>query len=140
MTPIRRATSEDTPQLERLFQLTRQHTFAMRPATDFQGGDYAKSTEGEDVWVAEKNGKIIGFVSTYPADNFIHNLFIHPDVHRTGLGTQLLHIAEATLARPMTLKIAMDNLKACSFYEKHGWVKISTHVDGDEPYMVYGKG
>ena len=139
MTHIRRAHPEDTPQLEKLFQLTCQRTFATRPATDFQIGDYAKSTTGEDVWVAEENDQILGFVSIYPANNFVHNLFIHPDSQRIGLGTHLLHMAEMNLGHPMTLKIAMDNLTACSFYEKHGWVRISVHEDGNEPYVLYRK-
>ena len=139
MIHIRRTLPADTPQLENLFQLMRQHTFTTRPATVFQIGDYVKSTEGEDVWVAEDNGKILGFVSTYPSDNFIHNLFIHPDAQRMGLGTQLLSIAEANLGRPMTLKIAMDNLTPCPFYEKHGWVRVSAHADGTEPYVLYRK-
>ena len=91
------------------------------------------------MWVAEDNGQILGFISTYPSDNFIHNLFVYPDAQRTGLGTQLLMIAEANLGRPMTLKIAMDNLKVCPFYEKHGWVKVSAHEGGADPYVLYRK-
>lgn len=55
------------------------------------------------------------------------------------LGTQLLHIAEANFGSPMTLKIAMDNLKPCGFYEKYGWYKASQHDDASEPYLLYKK-
>jgi len=39
----------------------------------------------------------------------------------------------------MTLKIAMDNLKPCGFYEKYGWYKVSRHDDASEPYLLYKK-
>jgi ribosomal protein S18 acetylase RimI-like enzyme len=118
----------------------RQHTFASRHPDEFQIGDYQKSTAEDEVcWVAEEHGSIVGFVSTYPADNFIHNLFVHPERQAKHIGTQLLHIAEANLGRPMTLKIAMDNLKPCGFYEKHGWYKVSQYDDTSEPYLLYKK-
>jgi ribosomal protein S18 acetylase RimI-like enzyme len=136
---IRKARYTDISQLEILFQLTNRSTFVSRPKDDFQIGDYQKSTAEDDVWVAEKDEIIVGFVSTYPAENFVHNLFVHPDYQTQGIGTQLLHIAEANLGRPMTLKIAMDNLKACGFYEKYNWYKASQYDDIDKPYLLYKK-
>jgi ribosomal protein S18 acetylase RimI-like enzyme len=136
---IRKTKSEDTPQLEALFQLTRQKTFASRPKSEFQMGDYAKSVEEDEVWVAEENGNIVGFVSTYPAHNFVHNLFVHPDHQGRGIGSRLLQTAEANLSRPMTLKIAMDNRKVCAFYERWGWFMVSAHEEAEKPYVLYGK-
>ncbi len=139
MMVIRKATAKDTPALEVLFQVTRQSTFTLRPSDEFQIGDYQKSTAEDDVWVAEKSGEIVGCVSTYRFDNFIHNLFVHPKYQGQGTGSKLLKIAEQNLARPMTLKIAMDNLKVCGFYEKYGWYQASEHNDMDEPYVLYKK-
>ncbi len=136
---IRKQMHEDIDKLELLFQLVRVKTFFTRPKNDFQIGDYQKSTEGENVWVAEENGMIVGFVSIYPANNFVHNLFIHPNYQGKSIGSQLLQIAELNLNTPMTLKIAIDNLTVCRFYEKHGWHQISVHDDTQEPYVLYGK-
>ena len=139
MSNIRKVNQEDIPQLEILFLLTRIKTFPERPEHEFQIGDYQKSTADDEVWVMEEANKIIGFVSTYSADNFIHNLFIHPIHQKCGNGTQLLKVAEKNLGRPMTLKIAMDNLKESGFYEKHGWHKVSVHEDTVEAYTLYKK-
>ena len=139
MATIRKSKPEDTAQLEKLFHLTCQHTFTSRPKDEFQIGDYAKSVEEDEVWVAEKDDLVVGFISTYSADNFLHNLFVHPDHQGKGIGTQLLKIAEENLKRPMTLKIAMDNRKACAFYESRGWFQVSVHEDAPEPYMLYKK-
>lgn len=139
MITIRKAKPKDTPQLEVLYQRTCRETFTSRPQYKFQIGDYAKSVEEDEVWVAEENGKIIGFISTYPADNFVHNLFVHSDHQGRGIGSCLMQRAEANLARPMTLKIAMDNLEVCAFYEKQGWSQVSIHEDVVEPYLLYRK-
>jgi len=114
---IRKARYEDGQELEKLFQVTRQKTFKSRSPDEFKIEDYKKSTEGEIVWVATKDGKISGFISVY-MPNFIHNLFVYPRFQNKGIGTQLLQKAEESLQLPMELKIAMDNLKACPFYEK----------------------
>lgn len=140
MATIRKAKPEDTPQLETLFQLSRQKTFTSRPEDEFQIGDYAKSVEEDEVWVAEENGDVVGFVCTYPADNFVHNLFVHPDDQGKGIGSRLLQTAEANLLIPMTLKITMDNIKACVFCEKHDWHQVSVYEDAEEPYILYKEG
>jgi ribosomal protein S18 acetylase RimI-like enzyme len=139
MTTIRKAKPDDTPQLEVLYQRTCRETFTSRPQDTFQMGDYAKSVREDEVWVAEEHGKIIGFVSTYPADNFVHNLFVYSEHQGRGIGSSLMQRAEANLARPMTLKIAMDNLDVCAFYEKQGWSQVSVHEDAIEPYLLYRK-
>jgi len=139
MVMLRKAKPEDTPQLEALFQLTCQETFTSRPKGEFQIGDYAKSVEEDEVWVAEEGGAVVGFVSTYPADHFVHNLFVHPNHQGRGTGSRLLQTAEAHPSRPMTLKIAMDNFDVCAFYESRGWFMVSEHKDAEEPYVLYGK-
>lgn len=136
---IRKPSIEDIESLEQLFRLTRQHTFVLRRPEEFKIGDYVKSTNEDEVWVADENAFIIGFVSIYVSDNFIHNLFVHPEHQRMGVGSKLLQIAEQNLGRPMTLKAAMDNPKSFSFYEKYGWHKVFIHQNIDEPYILYRK-
>lgn len=121
---IRKAKEKDLDSLEILFQLTRQKTFTSVSPDEFKIGDYKKSVEGEEVWVAE-NEKIVGFVSLWLPDNFIHNLFIHPNWQGQGIGSLLLKKAEDRLSSPMELKVTVNNFKACCFYQKYGWEKIS---------------
>lgn len=136
---IRKATEKDTEILEILFQITRQNTFKLSSPQNFKIGDYKKSVEGEEVWVAEVDGNIAGFISLWIQDNFIHNLFVHPDYQGCGIGAQLLQKAEGHLSPPMELKVTTDNIKAFKFYEKHGWKKISIHEDEPEPYILLRK-
>lgn len=136
---FRKPNIEDIEALEHLFQFTRKHTFTLRSSTEFKVGDYVESTREDEVWIAEERGVVIGFVSIYVPDNFIHHLFVHPNHQGKGIGTNLLQLAEQNLRRPMTLKVAMDNPKSWSFYEKYDWKRVSKHEDADEPYILYKK-
>jgi ribosomal protein S18 acetylase RimI-like enzyme len=136
---IRKPTANDIEALEHLFQCTRQSTFTARSSEAFRLGDYVESTRDDDVWVAEDNGAIVGFVSVYHDDNFIHNLFVHPAHQGKGIGKTLLRIAEQNLGRPMTLKAALENPRSFTFYERYGWHQVSVHPEAEEPYALYRK-
>ena len=136
---IREAIESDTEQLRKLFLITRIQTFTSQPPEKFQLDDYAESVAGEEVWVADRHGIITGFVSMWVQDNFIHNLFVHPDWQGVGIGSQLLKKAEAQLVSPMELKVKTENLKACKFYQKHGWQEALVNESVLEPYFTYRK-
>lgn len=136
---LRKPRKKDLPALETLFQETRRHTFSGRNPETFKMGDYAQSTQEDEVWISEEREVITGFVSIYPPHNFIHNLFVHPDHQGKGLGKALLQVAEENLSRPMTLKVAMDNPKVLPFYEKYGWRCLSLHPKAENPHLLLGK-
>ena len=135
---IRKKITNDIDRLEEIFLITRQTTFPNRKE-QFTIGDFIQSTVGDEVLVGEIDGVVIGFISLYLQDNFIHNLFVDPQYQGQGFGNQLLLFAETQLVKPMTLKVAMDNLKVCSFYEKYRWYKVAEFPNAQEPYILYRK-
>lgn len=135
---IRNYITSDIERLEEVFLITRQTTFEDRKG-EFTIGDFVESTVSDHVWVAEIDNIIVGFISVYLQDNFIHNLFVDPQYQGCSVGSKLLLFAEDKLLRPMTLKIAIDNLKACSFYEKYGWYNAGEFNEAPEPYILYKK-
>jgi len=135
---IRKDTTNDMPRLEEIFLITRQATFKNR-SENFKIGDYLESTVDDKVWIGELDGVIVGFISVYSQDNFIHNLFVDQQYQGKGFGSQLLLFAEGNLSYPITLKVAMDNLKACPFYEKYGYYKVAEFNKTLEPYILYRK-
>ena len=138
-TQIREARESDVPELEKLFLSVRQETFKWENPKNFKIEDYKKSTEGEKVFVAEKDQAIAGFVSIWEADSFIHNLFVYPKYQGVGIGKQLLKKAVESVPHPITMKVVTYNIKACGFYESQGWKKVSTH-DDTPPYHLYSYG
>lgn len=136
---IRESTLLDEKILEHIFLVTRKKTFTSKLPETFKLSDYAESVAGEEIWVAELAGTVVGFVSMWVPDNFIHNLFVHPDWHRLGIGSELLKKAETRLQYPMELKVKLENLKACKFYQKHGWLEVDISQNPKEPFFTYRK-
>jgi GNAT superfamily N-acetyltransferase len=114
----------------------RRSAFTWRDTRHYQLEDFDRATRGEEIWVAEEAGKLLGFVAIYRADNFIHHLYVDPYLPPQGVGSALLHTAECTFTSAGSLKCLVKNQKALAFYHKHGWQNIATGCDGDEDYYL----
>lgn len=139
MMHIRKTKPEDRAELEILYLITRQAAFLEVSSDKFKIEDYQNAVADDDIWVAQENGALMGFVSISPANNLVHNLFVHPQCQGRGVGAALLQVAEQNLARPMILKVSMDNLKVCPFYEKHGWYEVTVVDDAEYSYTLFRK-
>lgn len=85
------------------------------------------------VLLAEEEGVVVGFVAISPSRDpdadgdvgEIQTIYLDPPAWGGGLGSALLHAAEAELARAgfasATLWVLETNAKARRFYERHGW-------------------
>lgn len=136
---IRQPQPEDQKNLEQIFLIAREVTFIPQPGEIFRLNDYSESIIGEEVWVAEKDSTVVGFVSFKIQDDFVHNLFVHPNWHRMGVGSALLKTAESRLQHPIELRVRLENWKACNFYEKNGWIQYERHVNSEDQYYRYLK-
>lgn len=103
--------------------------------------DFKLSIEGEDIYAALIGEKIIGFVSVWRQDSFIHNLFVKKQFRRAGAGKALLEYAIKELGGKAFLKCVVENKDALRFYADGGWKKISSGESKDGVYflMSYGE-
>lgn len=72
----------------------------------------------EDVYVALRGGKIVGFMAVTPG--WLTQLYVHPDAQRAGVGTILLAHAKRRLPDGFHFWVFQKNFAARLFYEKHG--------------------
>ncbi|MBT0963959.1 GNAT family N-acetyltransferase [Denitromonas iodatirespirans] len=96
---------------------------------EFLGG-----IEGEDVHVATLAGAVVGFVSVWVPERFIHHLYVSPAHQGCGVGSALLRACEARYGRPMSLKCVTRNLRARRFYQQRGWRCEGGGVGEDGPW------
>lgn len=87
------------------------------------------STTGRKLWVARKEGEIVGTVTTAQENEiqWVTALAVHPTCEGQGIGTAMLSFskdyASKIGAKFVMLDVEIDNRKALSVYEKAGFMK-----------------
>jgi GNAT superfamily N-acetyltransferase len=138
MIKIRKASNSDTPQLEQLFLEVRQNTFTWENPNKFKLEDYQKATEGETVFLAEDDKKIIGFISVWEHDSpaFLHHLFVSKAHQRQGIGRLLIQSISSSIPLPYRLKCIVKNENALDFYLKNNWSIVGKGISEDGDYLL----
>jgi putative acetyltransferase len=72
------------------------------------------------VTVADMEGSPAGFVASDEA--WVHQLFVAPEFHGTGLGSALLETVLSKASRPIRLWAFQRNAQARRFYERRGFM------------------
>ncbi|GGF06952.1 GNAT family N-acetyltransferase [Hymenobacter cavernae] len=133
---IRKAQPNDSARLAEIFLQSRRSGFFWLDPERFQLDDFERQTQGEVVWVAEKDSELAGFISVDEADAFIHHLFVAPGYQRLGIGRHLLRSLREWLPTPYTLKCLAKNKKARAFYKKNNWRIVGEGRSGTGAYLV----
>lgn len=88
--------------------------------------------EAEDRWeiyLAETDGKPVGFLALVPAENQLDQIFVAPEKKGMGIGSALLNFARQILPERIVLWTAAGNGRAQRFYERAGFVLMDTRYD-----------
>lgn len=133
---IRPFMEADREVLSRIYLESRQDTFTWLNSAAFCLSDFDRDTAGEAIWVAERQGTLVGFVSVDEDDNFVHNLFVATQWLGHGIGSQLLATSLANIGSPARLKCLVGNTRAIAFYQTKGWQKVGEGVSDDGKYVV----
>ena len=71
------------------------------------------------VVIAERDGKLVGFVTVDPDTMYLDQIVVAPEVWGTGLADALLAEAIRLSPKGLDLLVNKDNYRAIRFYEKH---------------------
>lgn len=132
---IQKAQKEEYDDLQKIFFNTRQEDFNWMEYDSIKLDDFDSSTEGELILTAKINNEIVGFVSIWEEDKFIHNLFVSSNFKRHGVGKALINQCVKAVELPLTLKCVKENENALNFYLSQGWA-IEEEVTDKEPYYI----
>jgi len=133
---IRKFEETDRLFLQKLYLEVRVSTFNWLDTSKFTLQDFDSSTLDEKIWVAVHQDKIVGFISVYIPDNFIHNLYVDISMKSKGIGSLLLDEVLKNTSRPVSLKCISKNTKALNFYLCKGWKTISEDEDKHGKYCL----
>lgn len=136
MVTIRLAQPSDSDELQTLFERFIRGADWLPPGSE-KKTDFAIASEGERVYVAvTEAGQLIGAVTVWEAESFIHCLFVDSNYQGQGVGTKLLESLETWLAFPWKLKCLTTNRRALQFYRRRGWKKLETGLGDQGPYFL----
>ncbi len=100
-----------------------------------------KMTEKDEIWIAEADGRVVGFMILTPNDDGtlgIDWLDVHPEFQHKGVATNLVakaeEVARARKAEALSVHTWRENSKMPAFLEKNGFELFQTIAD------FYGKG
>lgn len=127
---IRPRRAADGPGLESVFAAGGESGW-QRPK-----GSLEQQSKGESILVAERNGEILGFVSVWDPDGFIHHLYVGPGHQRQGIGRALVDAVQRRHPGPLTLKCLQANRMALDFYFATGWVEEGKGVAAEGEYLL----
>ncbi len=91
---------------------------------------WAEHFQNEHAWVAENEGRVVGFCSRQRGSNNISALYVTPDAQNGGLGKQLLDLAKQNCNRIVVWAFEA-NENARRFYHREGLIEIDREMDED---------
>jgi ribosomal protein S18 acetylase RimI-like enzyme len=129
---IRRASVSDAAEIAavhvRTWQAAYQHVFGSERLEQLDGtrrvtGWTRALNEGESIFVADDDGRVVGFVSVGACE--LYAIYTLPEVWGSAAGPALMRAAVAQLrddgCAEAFLWVLEDNPRARRFYEREGW-------------------
>jgi ribosomal protein S18 acetylase RimI-like enzyme len=126
---IRRARADELTACAALYERVGSATFTWRPKNWFRSSDFLRFAKEEAVYVAESNGQVLGLVSLFRPENFVHCLYVDTPAQGFGVGRALLAYAAREARGPLSLKVDEPNQRALAFYQKLGFVQRDSGED-----------
>ena len=133
---IRPFIESDRPLLKEIYLEARRKTWTWLDAAQWERDDFDSVTQDESIWVAELFDQPVGFASVWTQDNFLHHLFVSPNVQSHGVGSALLQYVQCQFTGTGSLKCLLDNRHALTFYQRHGWYIEAEGKSPDGPYCL----
>ena len=133
---IRELNHKDIDTVSDIYYQIRRLSFDWIDSNEIKIGDFHRDTKGEKVLVAELKGHVVGFISFWQSENFIHHLYVLPDYSSHGVGSQLLASCLKHINGVAMLKCVSANAKALSFYQNKGWKTIDYGASDGVGYQV----
>jgi GNAT superfamily N-acetyltransferase len=142
---IRRARDDEIEPLTLLFIRARNEMdYLPRVPDEASAPIAARIREHEDVWVAQEDGRLVGFLGIEHSTNLgapvLEKLYVEPAEQNRGIGSALLDKAKELRPDELYLWVFQKN-PAHRLYERHGFevVKLTDGADNmeREPDALY---
>jgi RimJ/RimL family protein N-acetyltransferase len=76
----------------------------------------------------DAGNQLVGLLAIKPDVGQLDQIFVAPNAQRQGIGRALLDLAKREMTGAIWLRTAVDNVRACRFYERFGFRRGETDV------------
>src|SRR3569832_532843 len=108
-----------------LYERSGTAAFTWRPVGHFQARDFIAFAQEEEVWLAYMSDALVGILSIFRKENFIHCLYVDPQAQHLGIGRALVDFVRNKVGHALTLKLDDPNHNTIRFYEATGWERMT---------------
>jgi ribosomal protein S18 acetylase RimI-like enzyme len=110
-----------------------------QPVSEWHRRFREEISQEQTVWVAELDGRVVGFLAMYVPRGYVDQLYVEPALQGQGLGTALLARARAASPGGLSLHALQANVAARAFYERHGFIvgETGTNLVNGQPNVEY---
>lgn len=119
---VRRARPDELGRCAALYVKVLRETFTWQAPDRHSPEDFLRAAGDEEVYVAVRDGEILGLAALYRPQGFLHSLYV--DARGLGVGRLLLDHVAATIDGPLSLKVQEPNARARAFYAREGFICI----------------
>jgi ribosomal protein S18 acetylase RimI-like enzyme len=133
---IRLATGQDWESVCAIYNEVRRKQFPWIHPDSIGPDDLARDSEGEEIHIAVKGDKVLGFLSVWIPESFIHHLYVATEFQGQECGSKLLYFAAKTYPNPLRLKCVKQNQMALKFYLKNRWRVIEEGISEGKGYFL----
>ncbi|MDE2427816.1 MAG: GNAT family N-acetyltransferase [Burkholderiales bacterium] len=136
---IREAVSHDYIWLQHIYQRSFLEADWL-PASSQVTRQFSDVSAGEKIFVAlRSDATVVGLISVYEDDAYIHHLYVLPEAQQSGVGRALLESLHAWLPQPWRLKCLVDNFRALRFYQSMGFEEIDSGTSASGDYFLLSR-
>src|SRR6478752_8427726 len=98
---IRKAnTAAEIEDAAALYERAGTAAFSWRAVGHFQARDFIAFAKEEEVWLAMMSDALVGILSIFREENFIHCLYVDPGAQRLGIGKALVDFVRKAVGQP----------------------------------------
>jgi ribosomal protein S18 acetylase RimI-like enzyme len=132
---------QELPHLFKLYNKKTKQTTTWLDKDEVTLEDFSDQVEVETIYIAYEEEKMVGFLTFYVPDNFIHLFFVDATSQGSGIGSKLLaEIVSDFEGEEISLKCLIHNNAAISFYERKGFTIVETHeLEKNQGYHLMKK-
>lgn len=134
---VRPAQRRDTPRCADIFLEGRRETSSGQGSDLFQWHDYLDCVAGEEVWVADLGGQVVGFASLDRNEHTLRHLFVDAAWRSRGVGERLMEEVLRGLSGEVSLRCAARNVRARAFYERTGWEAVPSQAASGGEFILF---